>query len=263
MEAPQLRKVTGHTAGTIEERVGAIHQLLKDPEISLLMAYWGGANTNQILPHLDYNLFAKYPKPVIGFSDTTALLLAVNKLSGEPFDYTFKYFKQLLIEGESRVRVTDSHEYADDLYFLREDSDHRIMQPNLGRKVYRHGLAKGEIVAANLQTLLVLAGTDYFPDLAGKVLFVEEAEDVSTSMVHRFFTHLSQCVELETLAAVCIWRFASQTGFCADDSEQMLYDDVFGSMDIPVIYNLDLAIPIRCSPYQSEGPRTSILLKEY
>lgn len=254
IEANNLRKKYGHSAGTIMDRVNDIHELLMNKKVDVLMAYWGGANTNEILPYLDYSLFAKYPKPIIGFSDTSALLLAVHKLSGiktyhgpagitfdkpEPFEYSFDYFSKVLMEKNKEIVIEDSSDFADDLYFLRTDSDHRIKNKNVGRKVFRSGTASGKIIASNLQTLLVLAGTKFFPDLRGKILFLEEAEEENTKMIHRFFTHLSQVIDLNTLAGICIGRFCSQSGFSSSDSEEMIYKEVFKDVKIPIIYNLD------------------------
>jgi len=254
VEADNLRVKTGHTAGSIVDRVESIHKLLKDESVDILLAYWGGANTNEILPYLDYDLFKKYNKPIVGYSDTTALLLAVNKICGiktylgpagisfdkpDPFEYTYDYFKRILVDKENEILVEDSKEFADDLYFLREDSGHRIKQKNKGRSVFSHGVASGEIVAGNLQTLLVLAGTKFFPNLRGKVLFLEEEEGQSVEMIHRFFTHLSQVIDLKDLAGICIGRFCSQSGFSKEDSEEMMYSEVFKDLSIPILYNLD------------------------
>ncbi len=253
-ENENVREKTGHTAGTLERRISCIHNLLKDDSIDILMAYWGGANTNQLLPYLDYNLFKEKNKKIIGFSDTSALLLAVNKLSGietymgpsgisfdkpDPFEYTFDYFNRILVKEESRILIKDSPKYADDLYFLRADSGHRIIKRNEGRKVFRQGKAIGRIVASNLQTMMVLAGTRYFPELKDKILFIEEDENVNTDMIHRFFTHLSQAVDLSVLRGICVGRFMSKSGFTKQDSEEMIYRDVFGDLNIPIIYNLD------------------------
>lgn len=253
-ESDVVRKKTGHTAGSVKERVNALHDLLKDDSVDIMMAYWGGANTNQLLPFLDYNLFKEKNKPLVGYSDTSALLLAVNKFAGiktymgpagitfdkpDPFVYTIDFFKQVFINEVSKIVIKDSPEFADDLYFLRADSNHRIIQPNDGRKVFKHGVASGEIIAANLQTLLVLAGTKYFPNLENKILFLEEDESASTAMIHRFFTHLSQVVDFSTLKGICIGRFMSQSGFVKQDSLEMMFEDIFYGLDMPIIYNLD------------------------
>lgn len=254
IEQDQVRKRTGHTAGSIQERITSLNMLLQDDSVDILMAYWGGANTNQILPYLDYDVFKKFPKPIIGFSDTSALLLAVNKLSGirtymgpagitfdkpQPFNYSFDYFYKTIVKPDSKVLIEDSPTWADDQYFLRKDSDHRIIKENAGRKVFKDGKAEGVVCASNLQTLMVLAGTKFFPDLKDKILFLEEAEDESPSMIHRFFTHLSQAVDLHTLSGICMGRFSEQNGFKFENSEEMIYEDVFGGLDIPIVYNLD------------------------
>jgi muramoyltetrapeptide carboxypeptidase len=254
VESTSLRKLDGHTAGSVEDRVRDLHNMVENPDINILMAYWGGANTNQLLPYLDYNLFKKYNKPIIGYSDTSALLLAVNKLSKiktymgpagitfdkpQPIDYSYKYFENIIINPKESLIIEDSDVCADDLYFLNPDPTKRDVKKNKGRKVFNHGKTRGKVIASNLQTLLVLAGTSFFPNLQNKILFVEEDENADTQMTHRFFTHLSQVVKLNTLKGICIGRFAFQTGFNDKDTEESMYKDIFKNIDIPIIYNLD------------------------
>jgi muramoyltetrapeptide carboxypeptidase len=82
-------------------------------------------------------------------------------------------------------------------------------------------------------------GTKYYPDLKGKILFIEEDESSSVSMIHRFLTQLSQSIDLNELKAILIGRFASQSGFNDKDSEEQMYEDVFKDVSIPIVYNLD------------------------
>lgn len=252
-EHPQVRKITGHTAGSIEERVGTLHELVSDKTIDILMTFWGGQNTNELLPYLDYELIKANAKPIVGYSDTTALLVAITKMTEvitylgpagitftkpQPVDYTWDYFERMVIKGEE-VEIKDSEIYADDYYFLNTDKTKRNVVKNEGRKVFRKGVAKGEIVAGNLQTLLVLAGTKYFPQLEGKILFLEEAEEESAGMIHRFFTHLTQVININKLGGVCIGRFCAQSKFIRTDTVEDMLKTVFGNAQIPIIYNLD------------------------
>lgn len=253
-EHPQTLMLTAHTAGSIKDRINAIYDLLKDPKIDILMAYWGGANTNELLPHLDFEMFKKYEKPIVGYSDTSALLLTVNKFAGiktymgpcgvtfdklSPFKYSLDYFKKVIIEKQKEVIINDSETYADDEYWLKENPTKREIKKNEGRKIYKEGEAEGEILASNLQTLMVLAGTKYFPNLENKILFLEEEELQPTSMIHRFFTHLSEVCDLQKVKGICIGRFCEKSGFSKDDPETFIYDRVFSSLNIPIIYNLD------------------------
>lgn len=87
------------------------------------MAAIGGNNTNSILPYIDYEYLKQHPKIIIGYSDTTALLLGIYAKTGlmtfydpalassfgefPPFvDMTFDYFKSMIEEG-----VTIPYEY--------------------------------------------------------------------------------------------------------------------------------------------------------
>ena len=91
----------------------------------------------------------------------------------------------------------------------------------------------------NLQTLLVLLGTEYFPEMEGKILFIEESEDEDTQMVHRFLTQLEQTGALKKISALMIGRFCEQTGFNDSDSLGSVLGVVLDGYDIPVVYDLD------------------------
>jgi len=172
-----------YTAGTIEMRVNDIHNFTKRDDIGCLMAFWGGYNSNQLLEYLDYNLIKKNPKIIIGYSDITALTTAITTKTGlitfsgpggisfakpEPFDYTWEYFEKTCITPTEEIIMKPSLKYADDLYFLHEDPSHRIMKENDGILIFKKGQAEGGVLAGNLQTLLALSGTEYFPCIKNK-----------------------------------------------------------------------------------------------
>ena len=48
----------------------------------MVIACLGGFNANQLLRHLDYDLIAKHPKILCGFSDITALINAIYSKTG-------------------------------------------------------------------------------------------------------------------------------------------------------------------------------------
>src|SRR5690554_110939 len=82
VEAPNCRTVHGHAAGTVKERVDALHGFFADPEIDGIIAYWGGLNTHQLLEYLDWELIARNPKPLVGYSDVTGLSNAITAKTG-------------------------------------------------------------------------------------------------------------------------------------------------------------------------------------
>jgi muramoyltetrapeptide carboxypeptidase len=53
VEAPNCRKIHGHAAGTIKERVKALHDFFRNPKIDGILHYWGGYQSHQLLEYLD------------------------------------------------------------------------------------------------------------------------------------------------------------------------------------------------------------------
>lgn len=82
IEAQNIDSETGHTAGSIKERVKSLHDFFKRKDIHEIMSFWGGFNTHQVLEYLDYDLIKKNPKVLIGYSDTTNLLSSITHKSG-------------------------------------------------------------------------------------------------------------------------------------------------------------------------------------
>lgn len=110
------QKSDNYRSGTVSERADEFNQLLYNKNIDILMAAIGGNNTNSILPYIDYAYLKQHPKMIIGYSDTTALLLGIYAKTGlttfygpsvassfgefSPFvDWTFDYFYRMLHES--------------------------------------------------------------------------------------------------------------------------------------------------------------------
>ncbi len=244
----------GYLAGTAKERADALHELYQDDTIDIVMSFWGGFNTNEVLKHLDYELIKNNFKPTIGFSDTTALLIAITQKTGqitylgpagitylkpEPLEYTLEYMKKA-VSGESEILISDSEVYADDAYYLKKPPENlvREIKKNKGRLVVGTGIATGKIIAGNLQTILILAGTEYFPELEGSIIFIEEDETITNTMFRRFLTQLSLQKNFSKIKGLVFGRFAESANI---DDEQLidLINEICGDLNIPILYNLD------------------------
>lgn len=255
VEGHSVKALTkNHTAGIVSLRVNDIHELVKREDIGCIMAFWGGLNTNQLLDELDYDLIKANPKIFIGFSDVTALTTAITTKTGlvtfsgpgvisfakpEPFEYTWNYFEKMCINPQDELSIAASPNYADDLYFLREDDNHRIKKNNDGIKVFISGKATGEIVAGNLQTLLALSGTEYFPDLERKILFIEEDETSTSAHIDRFICQCKQQGWFDKISGLVIGRFMEQSGFSSEDSFEDILKEHISGAKFPILYNVD------------------------
>jgi len=243
-----------HTAGSPDLRIGDIHDFVKRKDIGCIMAFWGGFDTNQLLDGLDYDLIKANPKIFIGYSDVTALTTAITTRTGlvtfsgpgaisfakpEPFEYTWNHFEKMCINPQEDLIIESSSDYADDLYFLRPDNDHRIKKVNHGIKVFSDGKANGEIVAGNLQTILVLNGTQYLPDMTDKILFIEEDETSTPAHVDRFLCQCKQLGWFNKIAGLVFGRFTEQSSFSSEDSLEDILKEYFSNTKFPILYNVD------------------------
>lgn len=268
-EAPNCRQENGHSAGSIQERVDALHEMFKNPEIAGILSFWGGFQSHQLLEYLDFDLIRKNPKPFIGYSDTTALQIAIHTMTGlvsfsgpavvtfskpELPSFTLEYFKKVLIHPETSLRIGFSESFSDNPWYLEPDKK-MIFKPNPGPKIFRHGKAFGIAIGGNVGTMLLLAGTKYWPDLNGKILFFEDDEAESPETIDRMFTQLRQMGAFEKLAGLVVGRFPSSVGFQENDSLEMILDDAVRGYQIPVITGVDfghtdplitIPIGIRC-----------------
>ena len=254
-EGKSVKKLTQkHVAGSISLRINDIHNFIKRKDIGCIMAFWGGFNTNQLLDNLDYDLIKKNPKIIIGYSDVTAITTAITTKTGlitfsgpgvisfakpEPFEYTWDYFEKMCINPEKEVVIKPSPDYADDFYFLRKDDDHRIKKSNDGIKMFVNGKAIGEIIAGNLQTLLVLNGTDYLPSMTNKILFIEEDETSTPAHVDRFICQCKQLGWFKKIAGLVFGRFTEHSQFSLEDPFKDLLKEYFSDAKFPILYNAD------------------------
>src|SRR3954465_391491 len=77
-----VRKQTGYVGGTIAERVSDLHDMFQDPEVKAVFCIRGGYGSGQLLDRIDYELIRRNPKIFLGYSDITAMHLAIHKRTG-------------------------------------------------------------------------------------------------------------------------------------------------------------------------------------
>lgn len=283
VEAPNCRQTLGHTAGSIKDRVKALHDFFKNKRIDAILSYWGGFQSHQLLEHLDFDLIRKNPKPFIGFSDTTSLHVGIHAKTGlvtfsgpagitfgKPNvpEFTWSYFEKVLLSPESPLNLGQSSEYADNKWWMEKDTALRF-KPNSGWKVFMKGKAKGRLIGGNLGTMLLLAGTDYWPNLKGAVLFVEDDEAETSKTMDRMFTQLRQMGVYDQIAGMIVGRFHSDVRFTEQDSLEMILRDTLKGYKFPVITDVDfghtdplLTVPlgIQCE-VNTSGPSITFLEK--
>lgn len=223
-EGPNWLRDTGHTAGAPRERVEDVHALFSDPQVRAVMTAIGGYNANQLLDLLDYDLIRRHPKLLIGYSDATALLLAVWKRTrlgvvmgpqllpqwGEPggcLPYTAAMLNRTVAVPLPLGEIPFPEEQVTEfLAWVSADDLPRRREPSPPVRTIREGEAEGFLIGANLDTLLRLAGTEFWPDLHGAVLLLETASRQIGEFAAQL-THLRQLGVFEQIRALGVGRF--------------------------------------------------------
>lgn len=175
-----LTEKFGYLAGTDELRAREVNALFADKEVKAIFCMKGGWGCARILDKLDYELIAGNPKVIIGFSDITSLLIAINSRTGlvtfhGPVgnsgwnDFSVDYIKRVLMEGEKV-------EYA---YPVGEEQPYTLAS----------GKAKGTLIGGNLTVLAGIIGTAYLPLWKDTILFLEETKEEPYS-IDRMLTQL-------------------------------------------------------------------------
>lgn len=268
--APNVRAVHGHYAGTVAQRVDDLHALWADPEVRALWSIRGGAGTAQLLPHLDYAAMRRDPKAVLGFSDLTALHLALlrharlvsfHTLAGSSgfTPFSVQALRAVLMAPRDELRLERSPEHGQ-----REASD-----PAYRTRTVRAGSAEGPLVGGNLSVLSALVGTPYAPQTEGALLFLEDVGELP----YRIDRMLMQ-LELAGLTR----RAAGVVGGVFRDCEHppqapgmplaQAIDSRFGAAGVPAVYGLSfghvrdqLTLPVGVRARLDAGAQTLTLLE--
>lgn len=249
---------TGHTAGTIEDRIADLHAMYRNPHVKAIIPTIGGYNSHQLLDALDFHLIAENPKILLGYSDITALQLAILSQTGIVtymgpailpqfgefgglLEYTRRSFQEVLMDAATtRKGILPSESWTEEhLQWDLEDNRTPVLQESSGWKVLKEGHARGPIVASNMSTLLLLAGTPYWPELTGVILCLEDDETTNVATVDRYLTQLRQMGVYHRIAALIVGRFSSETGFSEDDSLESLLTRATRGYSFPIVYDVD------------------------
>jgi len=163
----------GHLAGTDEERAADFNAMFADPEVKAIICLRGGSGAARILPLIDYEQVKANPKPLLGYSDITALHCALHSQtglisfhgpngSGSWNSFHANQFQQLFFD-QKLLNFKNEVTKGDDLVA----KGNRI-------QTLTKGTVEGKILGGNLTVLTALSGTPYYPDFQDAILFIED-----------------------------------------------------------------------------------------
>jgi muramoyltetrapeptide carboxypeptidase len=222
-EAPNLFNRKGYLAGHDEARLDDLHSMFSDNSINAVFCARGGYGTTRILDKIDYDLVLDNPKIIVGYSDITALLLAI-------------LHKTELVTFHGPVLrdlIHDDNDNLGDFLDLASSRTPRIVDLS-GGMVIKPGKAMGMVIGGNLSIISSLIGTPFMPMMKGAILFIEDRGE-PIYRIDRMLSHLRLSGIFDDLSGLIAGRFVD----CGDISDiNELIRDFTSGMDIPVINGL-------------------------
>src|SRR6516165_11608147 len=165
-----------YLAGSDDRRLAELHAALTDPGIRAVFCARGGYGATRLLRQLAASAPAGAPKPLIGFSDITALHLWLQA------------YGRISIHGPVLTQLPRlSAATCTRLFDLLESV--RPAPPLAGTATYVGGVAEGPLLGGNLSVFTRLLGTPYLPALDGAILLLEDQGE-RPYRLDRMWTHM-------------------------------------------------------------------------
>lgn len=244
-----------YRSGSIQERAAEFNALVQNPDVDCIMSTIGGTNTNSILPYIDYELLQRNPKVVVGYSDTTALLLAIYEKAnietyygpafvasfGElpPYvDMSYQYFEDITFHNDE-VKTLELPEIWTEEYIPWETQDRSKTENKNDVKFLGKGQITGRLIGGNLNTMTGIWGTPYMPEIRdGDILFLEDSLK-GIDQVEKLFSLLLLSGVFEKVAAIILGKHEIFDHKGTERTPFEVLREVLADRKIPIIYDFD------------------------
>lgn len=234
--APHILNRYGYLAGRDKDRAADVNAMFADKEVKAIFAVRGGWGSARLLPFLDWDIIRANPKLLTGFSDITALHMAIAAKAGFTTLHgpnagsawgksSWDAFRPIAFEGATPLLVNP------------EGGEDRLAQRRWRTQTITKGKASGKLLGGNLTVLTALAGTPYLPSFDGAILFLEDVEEAEYR-IDRMLTQLALAGILKNLAGAVFGQCTSCTGSSSGAYGGFTVNDVLrqhlGPLGVPV-----------------------------
>ena len=256
---PHADRVDSWVSAPAEARADDLHAAFADGSVAVVLSSIGGNHSNQVLPHLDYDLIATHPKIFHAYSDTTVLSWAFARHTGlrsfygpplvlglaeypRVLPYTDRWLRAAWF-GTEPLDFMASEEWTEEVldFDTRADLERaRHLEPNPGWTTVREGSAHGPLIGGCLETISWhLKGSSEWLDLSECILFLETSEEApGPDAVDAYLTDLERLGVFDDISGLLMGRPA----FYEREDVGVLWEVVAqrtAAARIPVLANLD------------------------
>lgn len=215
-----------YLAGLDARRAQELTELILNKKIKAIFFARGGYGSQRVIPHLDLKALKKNPKPLIGFSDLTALLNFFNQKLKFPILYGPVITQ--LGNGPSKRTLLNLK------WHLTQKSPHPPLDLKNCR-VLKEGKIKGKLAGGCLSLIVSSLKTPYELDCQNKILFFEDTDE-KVYALDRMLTQLSNAGVLKKIKGVLIGTLEPKKG--EPYSILAMLKDIFKDFNGPVVFGI-------------------------
>lgn len=256
IEGDLVGKSDFYRSGSIRERADEFNSLLRNPDVKCIMSAIGGYNSNSILPYIDYDYFKQNPKIIIGYSDVTAILLAIYAKTGistyygpavvssfgefAPLvDETYAYFETILCRKfKLPYDLPTPKEWTDEFIDWNTQTQAKTVYENELVTV-NHGKTLGRLIGGNLETMSGIWGSEYMPAIQkGDILFIEDCHK-SIAEIERGFAHLKLNGVFDTISGLILGKHEQFNDEKTGRKPHDVLLEVIGTPKFPILAEFD------------------------
>ena len=227
----------GYFAGRDRDRAADINAMFADDNVAGVVCYTGGWGSMRVLPYIDFNLIQRNPKVIIGYSDITALLNAINvkttlvtfhgPVGASAFEpYSLENFKRVVMTAEPAGLLAPPPKKPNEIV----DRTNRILKLAPGK-------ATGRLAGGNLTMIATGMGTPYQVETAGRILLLEDVTE-ELYRIDRMLTQLALGGLFDNVAGVVFGRCSHCDYKGPTFSLEEILRDRLGSLGVPAISGL-------------------------
>ena len=219
------RRYAGYLAGSDDDRADILNRFLRSPEYDAFFFARGGYGSMRILDRIDYAAIRDQPRPVVGFSDITAVHQAMATMAG----VAGLHGPMLNLDFRNGLSPANE-EWFWSLLAGQGPLTHELTPEN----ILFAGEAEGVLFGGCLALTASLVGTPYDFWVDGGIWFWEDVDE-PIYRIDRMLTHLRLSGRMPRIRGVIIGALKE----CGDSAEMVAFlREFFGPFGIPVVHNL-------------------------
>ncbi|HET9345683.1 MAG TPA: LD-carboxypeptidase [Candidatus Limnocylindrales bacterium] len=227
----------GYMAGRDKDRAADLNAMWRDPDVKAILCLQGGYGSPRLIPLLDREAIAANPKALCGYSDITALHLAV-----AAWGDTISFYSN----GALGVGAHDVTDFSKESLrrALFSDEPYGQIGPNPDDPwvtTIQGGRATGRLIGGCFGLVEGTIGTPIDIDTRDRILFLETTEDHETYLVDTGLTHLRNAGKLDGVVGVVLGDAPGKhSGVTQELSIEDVYEELLLPLGVPVIAGLPI-----------------------